>query len=300
MVLYPGSLDSLVNPSSTDTLNGISHSQQHADANDILEALETKLGTGASTAASGKLLVGTGAGASAWTKDAPTGTIVGTSDIQTLTNKTLTSPTINTPTINNPNLNTDSISEFTAANGVTVDGLNIKDGKLNTNNSVVTNNITNLAVTAAKIAAVDYSIASISNPYKFSAYHSTTQSLGGSSNKVSFNTEFFDTNNNFASSRYTVPVAGFYFFRASTYIQSQATFANMTLIKNGSTNIGSAGAGVPGSAVDNSLNNTWFVSLAAGDYVEIFHGHVGGGNQTLYSSVGEPYTSFSGFLVSKT
>jgi hypothetical protein len=70
---------------------------------------------------------------------------------QTFTNKTLTSPTINTPTITNPTITVDSISEFTAANGVTIDGLNIKDSKLNTNNSVVTANITDTAVTPAKL-----------------------------------------------------------------------------------------------------------------------------------------------------
>lgn len=70
---------------------------------------------------------------------------------QTLTNKVLTSPTINTATISNPTLNTDAVNEFTSANGVTVDGLNIKDSKLNTNNSVVTANITDSAVTTAKI-----------------------------------------------------------------------------------------------------------------------------------------------------
>ena len=63
-----------------------------------------------------------------------------------------TSPTLTTPTINNPTLNVDTISEFTGANGVTVDGLNIKDGKLNTNDSVVTANITDNAVTAPKVA----------------------------------------------------------------------------------------------------------------------------------------------------
>lgn len=78
-------------------------------------------------------------------------TLVDLSSPQTLTGKTLTSPTINTATIANPTLTVDTVSEFTAANGVTVDGLNIKDSKLNTNNSVVTANITDLAVTTAKI-----------------------------------------------------------------------------------------------------------------------------------------------------
>lgn len=61
---------------------------------------------------------------------------------QTLTNKVLTSPTINTATIVNPTLTVDTVSEYTAANGVTVDGLNIKDSKLVTANSVVTANYT--------------------------------------------------------------------------------------------------------------------------------------------------------------
>jgi hypothetical protein len=103
---YPTSLDSFANPSSSDTTAAVDHAAQHADANDAIEALEAKLGISASTPTLGKLLRGTGVGSSAWDKDAPSGTIVGTTDSQTLTNKTLTSPTINTAIINNPTLNT--------------------------------------------------------------------------------------------------------------------------------------------------------------------------------------------------
>lgn len=71
---------------------------------------------------------------------------------QTLTNKTLTSPTINSAAIINPTLLTNAVSEFSVGNGVTVDGLNIKDSKLNTNDSVVTSNITDSAVTSSKVA----------------------------------------------------------------------------------------------------------------------------------------------------
>lgn len=131
MTNYPTSLDSLVNPSSSDTTTAVDHAAQHANVNDAVEALEAKLGIGSSVAASGKLLRGTGVGESAWDKDAPTGTIVGTSDSQTLTNKTLTSPTINTAIINNPTLNTDTIAEYTSNAGVTIDGVLIKDNKIN-------------------------------------------------------------------------------------------------------------------------------------------------------------------------
>jgi|21_taG_2_1085346.scaffolds.fasta_scaffold46739_2 hypothetical protein len=47
----------------------------------------------------------------------------------------------------------DTIQENTSANGITVDGLNIKDSKLVTANSVVEANITNGAVSAAKLAS---------------------------------------------------------------------------------------------------------------------------------------------------
>ena len=46
----------------------------------------------------------------------------------------------------------DTIQENTSANGITVDGLNIKDSKLTTSNSVVAANITADAVDATKIA----------------------------------------------------------------------------------------------------------------------------------------------------
>lgn len=128
--MFPTSIPTLTNPTTGNNTNSPSHAQQHADANDNIEALCTKLGTGAATPAANRLLTGTGAGTSDWSKVSPAGTIVGTTDSQTLTNKTLTSPIINTPTINNPSLNTDTISEYTGAAGVTVDGLLIKDGAI--------------------------------------------------------------------------------------------------------------------------------------------------------------------------
>jgi hypothetical protein len=49
---FPGSLDILTNPTSGNTLDSPSHSLQHADANDAIEAIEAKLGIGTATAAS--------------------------------------------------------------------------------------------------------------------------------------------------------------------------------------------------------------------------------------------------------
>lgn len=46
---YPTSLDQLTNPNSSDQLSSPSHSQQHTNANDAIEALETKVGVNGST-----------------------------------------------------------------------------------------------------------------------------------------------------------------------------------------------------------------------------------------------------------
>jgi hypothetical protein len=66
---YPTSLDNFNNPSATDSLNSPSHSLQHADINDAVEAIEAKLGIGASPAGSataGQVLTAQGGGTAIW------------------------------------------------------------------------------------------------------------------------------------------------------------------------------------------------------------------------------------------
>jgi len=153
---YPTSLDdgtSIPNPTGANTQNSPDHASMHSNTGDAAKALEAKVGTGAATPVANRFLTGTGTGTSDWSKVTPAGTVVGTTDSQTLTNKTLTSPTINTATIANPTITADSIAEFTGANGVSIDGVNLKDGTVNTSNAVVTASIAANAVTQAKVAA---------------------------------------------------------------------------------------------------------------------------------------------------
>jgi len=78
---FPSSLDSLTNPTSSDPLNSPSHSAQHANANDAIEALQAKVGVDSSAVTT-----------SLDYKIAQAATLTGT---QTLTNKTLTAPVVN-------------------------------------------------------------------------------------------------------------------------------------------------------------------------------------------------------------
>jgi len=97
-VNFPLSLDSLSNPSSGDKLDNPSHSTQHGDANDILEALETKLGIGASPAGSataGFPLVHSSGGTTAWAQVGYEGITSGTATSgQVLTAGTATGSSI--------------------------------------------------------------------------------------------------------------------------------------------------------------------------------------------------------------
>ena len=70
----------------------------------------------------------------------------------------------------------------------------------------------------------------------FMAIPSGTQSASaGTFTKLNFGTELYDTNNNFASGRFTPTVAGFYQINAATYISTGSQVeCVMALYKNGS------------------------------------------------------------------
>lgn len=141
-------------------------------------------------------------------------------------------------------------------------------------------------------------LAGFSNPYKFSVYRNSAANTGnGTVAKVSFDTELFDTNNNFASGTYTAPVAGFYQFNTRVSVSGSHTRLFIALYKNGSELIRIADHGTS-SVTNDSVQGGLVVQSAANDTWEIY----AFGNTTTAIVVGSSpiETWFTGFLVSKT
>lgn len=335
---FPTDVPTLNDPTSSNKLSNPSHSQLHQDVNTNLEAGLTKLGTGSSTATDNTVLRGTGAGVSAWGQidsgDVSSSTGSGAFVLATApvfaaadmngtelildadADTSITADTddqidvkiagvddfrfaANTFTaLSGSSFATDTISESTSAAGVTIDGLLIKDGKLNTNNSVVTNNYTDSSVTTAKVADGAVTPAKWTNPYKFSAYASGTTALAaGVSTKVAFATEEYDSNDNFASSTYTAPVAGFYNFSAAITITSGAAEVYYIQIYKNGSEWKRVRFHAPG-AVAFTASIAADMELAASDTIEIYGFNSSGGAKTVSS--GQALTWFMGHLVSIT
>jgi len=122
----------------------------------------------------------------------------------------------------------------------------------------------------------------------FSAYKSTTQSLSSATfTKITFDTEEFDTNNNFASSRFTPTVAGYYQITGvvnnGTGTQTVSTiYKNGSIFKNGTN-----------SSAYSAVATALIYLNGSTDYVELY-GYFGTGTTT---GSGAEQTYFQGVLV---
>jgi hypothetical protein len=147
------------------------------------------------------------------------------------------------------------------------------------------------AVTQSKLGA-----GVAGNGPAFSAYANAQTNLATATlTKITFGTEEFDTNNNFASSRFTPTVAGYYQLNACIYTNGGGGFLQTTIFKNGaeakSGNIIPMITGLGCVATASSLiylNGTT-------DYAEIYGYQTTG--TTVQTAVLQAYTYFNGSLV---
>lgn len=133
----------------------------------------------------------------------------------------------------------------------------------------------------------------------FSAYQSTQQT-GVTANtwtKVNLTTEIFDTNNNFASSRFTPTVAGYYQINGTVTLTggNSAYYVQAGIYKNGSSvSSGSAVVG-NGSFYPQSTCGVTVYLNGSTDYVELYVFGSAGGAFSVYNALTN--TNLSGCLV---
>ena len=104
----------------------------------------------------------------------------------------------------------------------------------------------------------------------FSAYQSSAQALASNTNtKITYDTEEFDTNNNFASSRFTPTVAGYYQVSGGLSPGQFACGVLATVYKNGSVykNLFSYQSTVTGNG---GFGSTLVYLNGTTDYVELY------------------------------
>ena len=105
----------------------------------------------------------------------------------------------------------------------------------------------------------------------------------GTWTKVTYGTERFDTNSNFASSRFTATIAGYYQVNASAYFYPAVVGqCQISLYKNGSSYL--VGNVVPNSNQGPACGLAAIVPLSATDYIEIYVYQNSGGNLNFGSS----------------
>jgi len=182
--------------------------------------------------------------------------------------------------------------------GLSVGGL--PDGTVDSdtlaNNAVVTGKIADGTIANADInssAAIDTSKLAGDNTPSFKVL--ATDGTGIAHNtwtKVTFGTEVWDTDNAFASNKFTVPSGkgGKYqfHFRVKMSGIDDNEYIRVNLYRNGSKVEASGNEWhSPGSDIQVPNFGTYTMSLNAGDYVEVYCYHNEGGTRTMFGGTNE-------------
>jgi len=120
----------------------------------------------------------------------------------------------------------------------------------------------------------------------------------GTFTKVTFDTETFDTNNNFASSTFTPTVAGYYQFNANVLFNTitSGQVVIIAIYKNGAAYTRGSGGYLNNTSGDIELTVSALIyANGSTDYFDIYVYQNSGGNRDIYNS--DTLTSFSGCLV---
>jgi hypothetical protein len=128
----------------------------------------------------------------------------------------------------------------------------------------------------------------------FSAYNGSSQSFSTGFQQILFPTEEFDTNNNFASSRFTPNVAGYYQLSCAVRTNGAPGGEYSIFLRKNTNNSYKMGtsANQSGGILSSTISITAYANGST-DYFEIWF-YVGG---ACSSAGGETYTWFTGSMV---
>ena len=138
---------------------------------------------------------------------------------------------------------------------------------------------------AGTLKRIDFSL--ISNTPSFLAYKSSGQTVSNNTTtKVTFDTELFDSDGTFASSRFTPGVAGKYLMTAVVSFTNHPAGAYVGIYpyKNGSSLYSELAYNGTGSDADTRVTATLIVDLDADDYLEIYTRQNAGQDETTRHS----------------
>jgi hypothetical protein len=151
-------------------------------------------------------------------------------------------------------------------------------------------------ITGLAVGALPSNVIGADTP-AFSAYQSTGQTLSSATlTKITFDTEEYDTNNNFASSRFTPTVAGYYLVSGKTQPNGSysagitAIYKNGALYRYGSYNANATGVAQPSMTCLVYCNGST-------DYIEFYASFTTGQDTAAVSNSGTAaLTWFQGHL----
>lgn len=156
-------------------------------------------------------------------------------------------------------------------------------------NSVVSAAITDSNVTQAKLAA---NVAG--NGPAFMAYGSVATSVPNQTNtKITLDAEDYDTNSNFANSRFTPTVAGYYQITGSVYASTPLLILRAFIFKNGVEYRGGSHIGGPNGQFQMDVNALVYLNGTT-DYIELYAFQSSGGTYNIGGVSGSTY--MCGFL----
>ena len=151
-----------------------------------------------------------------------------------------------------------------------------------------------------KIIADSITSGAIANTPAFNVSLNADQTLtNGAFTKILFDLEEFDTDNAFASNKFTVPSgqAGKYFLYSNIIVQGLADGKKMILRLYKNNSAVATNRTTLGTSDDTGVSMQFTLDLAAGDYIEVFCYQNDTGTENAAGSSSVMESSFGGYKI---